>query len=130
MNKFEFEFDKSLVSKKYIRSSGAGGQNINKVASCVQLTHKSGIQVKCQDTRDQNKNEVIAWDRLYQKLREIEELKFKKEVYDDRFSQVGNSSRSQRRRTYRVKDDVVIDHLTERQTSFSNVSRGKLELLF
>ncbi len=103
---------------------------MNKTSSCVQLTHQSGVQVKCQDTRDQNKNEEIAWDRLFNKLKSIEEDKFKKLVYDDRFSQVGNSSRSQKRRTYRVKDDIVIDHLTNKETTFRNISRGKLELLF
>lgn len=129
-NQFEFEFDRSEVNKKYIRSSGKGGQKVNKSSTCVQLTHvPSGIQVKCQDERDQKQNEAIAWDRLNQKLRAIEERKFNKTTYDNRFSQVGNSSRSQKRRTYRVKDDIVIDHLTNKETSYKNISRGKLELL-
>jgi peptide chain release factor 1 len=126
----QFQFDRSKVIRKCIRSSGKGGQNVNKTSSCVQLTHTpSGIQVKCQDTRDQCKNEEIAWDRLYQRVKNIEEKKHDKSVYDDRFSQVGNSSRSQKRRTYRVKDDIVIDHLTNKETSYKNISRGKLELL-
>lgn len=129
-NKFSFNLDRSKVARKCVRSSGNGGQNVNKKSSCVQLTHvPTGIQVKCQDTRDQKENEEIAWDRLYQKLKSIEEDKFNKSIYDDRFSQIGNSNRSQKRRTYRIKDDVVIDHLTNRETSYKNISRGKLELL-
>ena len=95
--KFHFDFDKSQVTKKYIRSSGKGGQKVNKTSTCVQLTHlPSGIQVKCQGERDQKQNEEIAWNRLYQKLKDIEEEKFNKSIYNDRFSQVGNSSRSQK----------------------------------
>jgi peptide chain release factor 1 len=130
-NQFVFDFDKSKVTRKCIRSSGKGGQNVNKTSSCVQLTHTpSGVQVKCQDTRDQKQNEEIAWERLFEKLRSVEKEKFDSSVYNNRFSQIGNSSRSQKRRTYRIKDDVVIDHLTGKETSFKNISRGKLELLF
>lgn len=52
---YEYKLDKKLVTKKYIRSQGSGGQNVNKVNSCVQLTHQpTGIQVKVQDLRSIN----------------------------------------------------------------------------
>ena len=60
-NTFKYTLNRSDVSKKYVRSSGPGGQNVNKTSSCVLLTHiPTGIQVKVQDTRDQNKNEEIV----------------------------------------------------------------------
>ena len=93
------------------------------------LTHKSGMQVKVQDTRDQKKNEEIAWIRLEEKLAQIEKEKFDKMVYKDRFDQVGNSGRSDKRRTYRIKEDIVIDHITDKKASFRDISKGKIELL-
>lgn len=128
--KFDFIFDKSQVNRKFVRSSKKGGQNVNKVSSCVLLTHLlTGIQVKCQDTRDQYRNEELAWIRLEEKLSLIEKKKFDNSIYSDRYQQIGNSNRSSKRRTYRVKEDMVIDHITGKQCSFSDFSRGKIELL-
>ena len=128
-NKFQYHLDRKEVSRKFIRSGGNGGQNVNKVSSCVQLTHEpSGIQIKCSDTRDQKKNEELAWQRLESKLCSIEQKKFDKNVYEDRYSQVGDSSRSEKRRSYRVKENVVIDHITGKTTTFSNILKGKIEL--
>jgi peptide chain release factor 1 len=94
------------------------------------LTHRpSGIQVRCQDTRDQYKNEEIAWIRLEEKLKSIEEEKWNKKVYQNRLDQVGSGSRSDKKRSYRIKEDLVIDHETGKQCSFRDFSRGKIELL-
>ena len=129
-NKFEYFLNKKDVLRKFIRSGGNGGQNVNKVSSCVQLTHEpTGIQIKCSDTRDQKKNEELAWQRLEEKLSSIEKKKFNKNVYDDRYAQVGDSSRSEKRRTYRVKENIVVDHITGKEASYKDISRGKLELL-
>ena len=128
--KFEYRLNRNDVSKKYIRSSGPGGQNVNKTSSCVLLTHTpTGTQVKVQDTRDQNKNEEIAWARLEERLKSVEQEKFDKKVYQDRYDQVGGSERSDKRRTYRVKEDVVIDHITDKKCTFKEFCRGKIELL-
>jgi protein subunit release factor A len=81
------------------------------------------------DTREQKKNEELAWLRLEEKLKSIEEKKFNKEVYDARFEQVGDSSRSDKRRTYRVKEDSVVDHITGKKASYKDISRGRIELL-
>lgn len=129
-NQFEYHLDRRDVSKKYVRSSGPGGQNVNKTSSCVLLTHiPTGIQVKCQDTRDQNKNEEIAWFRLEERLKQIEQEKFERQLYQNRFNQVGNSGRSDKKRSYRIKEDVVIDHETDKKCTFKEFSRGKIELL-
>jgi peptide chain release factor 1 len=129
-DKVKFTFDRSDVDKQYTRSGGKGGQNVNKVSSCVILTHKtSGLQVKCQDTRDQKKNEDLAYQRLEEKLRAIAEEKHSQKVYQDRFDQVGNSSRSDKKRSYRLKEDLVIDHETGKQCSFRDFLKGKIDLL-
>lgn len=129
-DKLEFSLNRNEVDKQYTRSSGKGGQNVNKVSSCVILTHRpTGIQIKCQDTRDQYKNEEIAWQRLEDKLKSIEEEKWNKKVYQNRLDQVGSGSRSDKKRSYRIKEDLVIDHETGKQCSFKDFSRGKLELL-
>ena len=129
-NIFKYTLDRSQVEKHYICSSGKGGQNVNRRSTCVQLTHiPSGVQVKCQDTREQFKNEEIAWNRLEEKLKNIEVEKFNNSISSSRFDQVGNSGRSEKRRTYRIKEDIVIDHVTDKKASFKDISRGRIELL-
>lgn len=96
----------------------------------MQLTHiPTGIQVKCQDTRNQGKNEEIAWARLEEKIKQVEEEKFNQMIYVDRFSQTGTSQRSDKKRTYRIKEDLVIDHKTGKSATYKEIYRGKIELL-
>lgn len=94
------------------------------------MTHRpSGIQIKCQDTRDQLKNEELAWKRLEEKLKSIEQEKWDEKEYRNRLHQIGMGSRSDKKRSYRIKEDLVIDHSTNKQCSFKEFSRGKIELL-
>jgi peptide chain release factor 1 len=124
-----FVLDRSEVNRVYTRGSGPGGQNKNKVNSCVVLTHKpTGISVRI-DGRDQPKNELEAWTILEKRLRDLHEEKINKEVCSTRNNQIGNGERGNKRRTYRVKDDLVIDHTTGKQTKFKFIERGKVELL-
>lgn len=128
--KSEFKLNKNEVVKSYIRSSGPGGQNVNKTSSCVQLTHiPTGIQVKSQETRDQYKNEIRAWKILTDKLKSIEEKKRYEEIKNLRNDQIGESGRVTKRRTYRLRDDIVIDHITGKSCRWKDILKGKIELL-
>ena len=128
----KFKLNRNLVVKNYIRSSKkAGGQNLNKVSSCVQLTHiPTGIQVKIQDTRDQYKNEIIAWNRLTEKLKSIDDNINYNKTRNYRNDQIGNGSRGgTKRRTYRILDDYVIDHITGKTGRWRDILKGRIALL-
>ena len=129
-DKVNFIFNRSEVTKQYTRSSGKGGQNVNRRSTCVQLTHvPTGIQVKCQDQRDQSKNEELAWIRLEDKLRVIHDDNQSKTIYQNRFDQVGTGSRSDKKRSYRIKENLVVDHETGKTCTFTDFLKGRIDLL-
>jgi peptide chain release factor 1 len=130
-NKSDFKLNRNDVVKNYIRSGKkAGGQNLNKVNSCVQLTHiPTGIQVKSQETRDQYKNEIRAWEILIEKLKYIEDQKKYEETKNFRNDQIGEGGRGLKRRTYRIREDLVIDHITGKTCRWRDILKGKIELL-
>ena len=74
--------NKADVTEQFVRSGGKGGQNVNKVATCVILKHiPTGIVVRCSEERTQGKNRVLAWERLERKLADLEAETIQKEVY-------------------------------------------------
>jgi peptide chain release factor 1 len=93
------------------RSSGAGGQHVNKTDSAIRITHKpTGIVVTCQDERSQHKNRDKAFKILRSKLYEIARQEQDQELAQERRSQVGTGDRSERIRTYNYPQGRVTDH--------------------
>ena len=103
------------------RSSGAGGQHINKTSSAVRLIHKpSGIVVACQEERSQVQNREKCMQMLASKLYQIEQERIESAVTSERRSQVGTGMRNERIRTYNFPQNRVTDHrLTGENKNFN-----------
>lgn len=125
-----FEINKSDVERWFTRGTGNGGQNRNKVETVVCLKHiPTGIIVKCQEQRTQKQNEERAWEILKYKLENVYLQSNQTQKAFDKKEQVGSGCRSDKRRTYRVKEDLVVDHLTNKSSTLKNIYKGKIELL-
>lgn len=93
------------------RSSGAGGQHINKTSSAIRITHlPTGMVVECQDERSQYKNKDKALKVLKSRLLKVEQDKQNAEIASDRKSQVGSGDRSEKIRTYNFPQSRLTDH--------------------
>ena len=111
MEEAEVDIRPEDTEMQVFRSSGAGGQHINKTSSAVRLIHKpSGIVVSCQEERSQVQNREKCMQMLASKLYEIEQERINSAVTSERRSQVGTGMRNERIRTYNFPQGRVTDH--------------------
>jgi peptide chain release factor 1 len=111
------------------RSSGAGGQHVNKTESAIRITHlPSGIVVECQEERSQHKNRAKAMAWLAAKLQDQQDAAAHKEISDTRKLLVGSGDRSERIRTYNFPQGRVTDHrINLTLYSLAEVMAGSVE---
>ena len=107
----EVDVNPADIKIESCKSSGAGGQHINKTESAVRLTHKpTGIVIECDHERSQLQNKERALKILYTKLYDMKEREQAEKIASERKSQVGSGDRSEKIRTYNYPQSRVTDH--------------------
>ena len=118
------------VEEHVTTSQGPGGQNVNKVATAVQLHHKpSGIVIRMQESKSQQQNRAMAKRLLLAKLHDIEERRAASERAAARRSQIGGADRSEKIRTYRWKEGIVADERLPGEYPLRDIMAGDLVAL-
>ncbi|MCH2146722.1 MAG: PCRF domain-containing protein [Phycisphaerales bacterium] len=124
----EVELDTKDVQEKITTATGPGGQNVNKVATAVHLIHEpSGIEVRMQDTKSQAQNREKAWKLLRARLYEKQKAEVDAKRAETRQSLIGTGSRAEKIRTYRYKDNQVVDHRVNTSHNLTDFMSGNIQ---
>jgi peptide chain release factor 1 len=108
------------------RASGSGGQHLQKTDSAVQLTHvPTGLSVRSEGERSQRQNRLVAVETLRERVAKLQREATASQRAAERRGQIGSGMRGDKRRTIRVQDDSVTDHLTGRTWRYRDYARGE-----
>jgi peptide chain release factor 1 len=118
----QIQINSSDIKMDFFKSSGPGGQNVNKRQTAIRLTHKpSGIIVTSQTTRNLEENKKAAMEILKARLFERERKEIENKISGERRQQIGNADRSEKIRTYNFPQDRITDHRINKK--FYNIEK-------
>lgn len=126
----ELEIDPEDVKVSITTAQGPGGQNVNKVATAVHLIHvPTGIEVRMQESKSQQQNREKAWKLLRARLYERKLEEARKQRDEQRVAMIGSAGRAEKIRTYRYKENLVVDHRVNESFNLGRTLEGDMDPL-